>query len=101
MEQYVWHHVLSRLTGLEVRTIICTCSAIDEADFLRFFDDFGAKALSLIRAKLQTTSFEVVVDGVRQPHRSHRCLLVKNFTLRTLDDIRQYVRACVLLSVSG
>ncbi len=78
-----------------------TCSAISEADFLRFFDNFGAKALSVIRAKLQTTSFEVVVDGVRQPHRSHHCLLVKNFTLRTLDDIRQYVRACVPLSVSG
>ena len=81
--------------------IICTCSAISEADFLRFFDDFGAEALSLIKSKLQTTSFEVVVDGVRQPHRSLHCLRVKNFTLRTLDDIRQYVRACVPLSVSG
>ena len=72
-----------------------TCSAITHADLLRFFDDFGADALSLIRAKLQNTPCEVVVDGVRQPHRSHHCLLVKNFTLRTLDDIRQYVRACL------
>ena len=76
-------------------------SAITHADFLRFFDDFGADALSLIKSKLQTTSFEVVVDGVRQPHLNLHCLRVKNFTLRTLDDIRQYVRACVPLSVSG
>ena len=70
-------------------------SAITHADFLRFFDDFGADALSLIRAKLQTTPCEVVVDGVRQPHRSLHCLRVKNFTVKTLDDIRQYVRACL------
>jgi hypothetical protein len=102
MEQCVWHHVLSRLTGFEVRTIICTCSAITHADFLRFFDDFGADALSLIRAKLQNTSFEVVVDGVYQQHRSLQCLRIRNATLRTLDDIRQLcVRACVPLAVSG
>ena len=75
--------------------IIIMCSAISEADFLRFFDDFGAEALSLIRAKLQNTSFEVWVDGAYQPHRSLHCLRVKNYTLRTLDDIRQYVRACL------
>jgi hypothetical protein len=102
MEQCVWHHVLSRLTGFEVRTIICTCSAITHADFLRFFDDFGADALSLIRAKLQNTPCEVVVDGVYQQHRSLQCLRIRIATLRTLDDIRRLcVRACVPLSVSG
>jgi hypothetical protein len=76
-------------------------SAITHADFLRFFDNFGADALSLIRAKLQNTSFEVVVDGVYQQHRSLQCRRIRIATLRTLDDIRQYVRACVPLSVSG
>ncbi len=78
------------------------CSAITHADLLRFFDDFGADALSLIRAKLQNTPCEVVVDGVYQQHRSLRCLRIRIATLRTLDDIRQLcVRACVPLAVSG
>jgi hypothetical protein len=64
-------------------------SAIAHADFLRFFDDFGADALSLIRAKLQNTPCEVVVDGVYQQHRSLQCSRIRIATLRTLDDIRQ------------
>jgi hypothetical protein len=99
MGQYVWHHVLNRFTDHEVCTMIFMCSAITQQEFLRFFDDIGPEALSVVRAKLQNTSCEVVLDGVYQQHRSLRCFRIRACTIQTLDGIPGCVD--VPLSVLG
>ena len=71
--------------------MICMCSAIPHADFLRFFDDFGLEALHLIKAKLALVSTEVWVDGIYQRDFSFRFLRIKTFTIKTLDG----TAACV------
>ena len=67
------------------------CSAIPQADFLRFFDDFGLDALHLIKAKLLLVSTEVWVDGIYQSELSLKFLKIKTFTVKTLDG----TTACV------
>ena len=55
--------------------MICMCSAIPLADFLRFFDDFGPDALLLIKAKLVLVSTEVWVGGIYQRDFSLKSLI--------------------------
>ena len=62
MGQCVWHHVLSRLTGFEVRMIIIMCSAISEADACEVANTHGRDGLDKVIEALRAFKVAVTKD---------------------------------------